>query len=346
MEQGGHAACGMPDGGVVRIRRHNPAACNAYFNVFDMRRVRPIWANWDRVVSASHRPEYEKMTAPFATRTRFAFDHFERYYGVFFSLLEAGESILYLDAEEWQDGVSTLLKDAGGAPLLIHAWYTRNWPWSYHTRQRYRAVIDGARRLQGLGPFTLQEAERPVSAPIPAESNSHKWDGVYHDAAEAQPYGNRLTYEKAARFLGGLAEVEDWGCGWAWFRKHLPASVRYKGIDGSSSRWADEVVDLAAYRSRVEGILLRHVLEHNYAWQTVLSNAVKSFTRRMVVILFTPFVDVTGVIAVNAAMGVPDIAFARRDLIRFFTGLKWSLEENLQTKTQYGVEHVFYLERA
>jgi hypothetical protein len=345
MEQGGHAACGMPDGGVVRIRRHNPAGCNAFFNIFDMRRVRPIWANWNRVVSAGPRPEHQRLAVPFATRTTFAFDHFERYYGVFFSLLDAGERILYLDAEVWQDGVSTLLKDPAGAPLLIHCWYTRNWPSSYHTRQRYQAVLNHARQTQGLDPSPPVAAEKLGLVSPPVESNGHRWDSIYQATVEAQPYGDSLTYQKAAQFLGGLAEVEDWGCGWAWFRRYLPAGVRYKGIDGSSSQWVDEVADLAAYTSKVEGILLRHVLEHNYTWQAVLSNAVKSFTRRLVLILFTPFSDVTQVLAVNQTLGVPDIAFARTDLIRCFTGLKWRLEENLPTNTQYGIEHVFYLEK-
>jgi hypothetical protein len=159
MEAGGYAACGMPDGGVVRIRRHHPAACNAFFNVFDLRRVRPIWQDWDRVVAATPRPEYEKLVAPFARRSQFAFDHFERYYGVFFALLAAGERILYLDAEEWQDSISTLLKNADGAPLLLHCWYSRYWDTSYHTRQRYRTAIDYARKVQGLPPFPWESAD-------------------------------------------------------------------------------------------------------------------------------------------------------------------------------------------
>jgi hypothetical protein len=150
MEQGGYAACGMPDGGVVPIRRHNPAACNAFFNVFDLRRVRPVWQDWNRVLAATHRPEYEALAAPFARRSVFAFDHFERYYGAFFALLGSGERILYLDAEEWRDGITTLLKDAAGAPLLLHCWYRRYLDTSHHTRQRYRAVIDYAGQTQGL----------------------------------------------------------------------------------------------------------------------------------------------------------------------------------------------------
>ncbi len=93
LARNGFAACGMPDGGVVQIRRHNPVACNAFFNVFDLRRVRTVWQDWGCVVSATHRPEYEKFVAPFAGRSLRACDHFERYYGVFFSLLHAGVRI-------------------------------------------------------------------------------------------------------------------------------------------------------------------------------------------------------------------------------------------------------------
>jgi glycosyltransferase involved in cell wall biosynthesis/Flp pilus assembly protein TadD len=167
LEAGGYAACGMPDGGVVPIRRHNPAACNAFFNVFDLRRVRPVWQDWPRVVTATHRPEYERHVAPFARRSVFAFDHFERYYGAFFALLAAGERLLYLDAEEWRDGVSTLLKDAAGEPLLLHCWYTRHWDASYHTRQRYRAAVDYARAAQGLDPYPWGPAVPTLTRPCP-----------------------------------------------------------------------------------------------------------------------------------------------------------------------------------
>jgi len=345
VEQHGFAACGMPDGGVVPIRQHNPAACNAFFNVFDLRRVRPVWRDWDRVRSAVHRKEYEGQVADFARRTPYAFDHFERYYGVFFSLLAGGEKILYLDAEEWQDGVSTLLKDQAEEPLLIHCWYTRYWDTSYHTRRRYQGVIDYVRNVRQPDPGTPARPRPTPAADSLAESSAGKWDTLYRADQPARPYGDTLTYEKAAQFLGELAAVEDWGCGWAWFRRQLKGAVRYKGVDGSWSPFADEVADLTRYTSRVEGILLRHVLEHNPGWEAILANALGSFTRRMVLVLFTPFSEETRVIAYNEALRIPDISFAKADLVRHFTGLEWTLEENLRTNTQYGVEHVFYLKR-
>ncbi|OWK38135.1 Exopolysaccharide biosynthesis glycosyltransferase EpsF [Fimbriiglobus ruber] len=119
MDAGGYAACGVPDGGVIPGHRHNPVACSALFNVFDLRRVGPVWADWDRVRNLRHRPEFERAVAPFANRTAFQFDNFWPYYGVFFSLLEAGEKILYLDAAGWQDGLGTIVHNADGRELLL-----------------------------------------------------------------------------------------------------------------------------------------------------------------------------------------------------------------------------------
>ncbi len=162
MDREGYAACGMPDGGVVKIRYHNPVGCNAFFNVFDLRKVRPAWQDWAAVLATTHRPEYQCLAPAFACRTPYAFDHFQAYYSVFFRLIEAGERLLYLDAREWQDGVSTLLEDPSGEPLLLHCWYTRNWDTSYHTRRRYLAAIELARQSQGLPPLVQTVATADV----------------------------------------------------------------------------------------------------------------------------------------------------------------------------------------
>jgi hypothetical protein len=346
MDAQGYAACGMPDGGVVRIRRHNPVACNAFFNDFDLRRVRPAWKYWERVVAARHKGAYEAGVVPFARRLSYAFDHFERYYGVFFALLEEGERILYLDARTWDDGVSTLLHDHAGRALLLHCWYTRNWPTSYHTRRRYRAALAYAQRAQGLHSDGATGAAAEEAQPQRvAPSNAGNWEALYRHAETPFPYGDTLTYRRAAQYLAGLETVEDWGCGCAWFKRYLEPGTRYKGVDGSPSPYADEGADLTTYRSQTEGLLLRHVLEHNSDWPLVLRNAVASFRKRMVLVLFTPFTPTTRRIAENASLGVPDLAFAPDDLVHHFAGLRWSLEANLPTQTQYGVEHIFYVEK-
>ena len=92
---------------------------------------------------------------------------------------------------------------------------------------------------------------------------------------------------------------------------------------------------------------MRHVLEHNADWNRILSNAVASFKKRMALIVFTPFADTTRVIATSktvTAFPVPDISFKKEDLTQCFEHLKYS-EESLETDTQYGTEHVFYIEK-
>ena len=158
MEKQGYAACGMPDGGVVSIRSHHPAVCNAFFNIFDIRRVRRACADWNRVCTLRHRREYERFAPSFARRTPFAFDDFEPYYCVFFALLEAGERILYLSAEQWQDGVTTVVNLPDGKPLLMHAWYAREWATDIATQRRYEAVLTCARQHQKQPGYCLESA--------------------------------------------------------------------------------------------------------------------------------------------------------------------------------------------
>jgi hypothetical protein len=173
-----------------------------------------------------------------------------------------------------------------------------------------------------------------------------RWDGWYRGVVEAEPYGGDLTYQLGAEWLDGMA-VEDWGCGKGWMRRFVPAGL-YRGIDGSWSPHADEVVDLESYRSDVDGIFMRHVLEHCFGWPLVLENALRSFRRRMALVLFTPFGEVTREIGFCEEVGVPDISFRREDLTGQLdgAGVDWSLREALPSDTYYGVEHVFFIERA
>jgi hypothetical protein len=105
------------------------------------------------------------------------------------------------------------------------------------------------------------------------------------------------------------------------------------------------VVDLVAYRSRVPGVFIRHVLEHNDAWARILDNAVASFTERMVLILFTPERAATEAIAFRPDIGVPDIAFRLADITaRFPPDVTYTVQQ-IPSATQYGGETILLLER-
>lgn len=175
-------------------------------------------------------------------------------------------------------------------------------------------------------------------------SNLGKWDRWYALLGEEEePFGLTPTYQLGADYLAECSTVEDWGCGKGWMRRLIP-HARYRGIDGSWSRFADEVVDLEHYRSDVEGVFMRHVLEHNYGWRRILANAVASFSRRFVLVIFTPMGETTREIAFAPDPGVPDISFSVEDITSAFGPHHWSMQ-TLETATQYGTETVFLVEK-
>lgn len=171
--------------------------------------------------------------------------------------------------------------------------------------------------------------------------------GLWHHQPDS-PFGpDTLTYEKAIAWLDGFGLIEDWGCGTArakGFVKYGP----YRGVDGSPP-YADVIADLREYRSDAPCIVMRHVLDHNAEWRLVLANALASFQVRMVLVLFVPMGTVTREIARSKESkwweaGIPDMQFSRDDLMPFLQPYLIR-EERVLSKTAYGVEHVFYLQK-
>lgn len=172
-------------------------------------------------------------------------------------------------------------------------------------------------------------------------SNVDKWN--YNNFNTPVSYGDTTTYKLGAEFLKNCTTVEDWGCGTAFFSTVLDSEVKYIGVDGSQSKFNSLHTDLVKYTSSVDGIFMRHVLEHNHNWEPILKNALASFKSRMVLVLFTPTSDSTHVIA-NNANGVPDIAFNLADIETHLKPFRYRMEV-VKTDTQYGIETIFYIER-
>ena len=178
------------------------------------------------------------------------------------------------------------------------------------------------------------------------------WNARYAKKKHKRMYGDVLTAKKAAEFfnLDDIHQIEDWGCGFGGFRDFIARHQTYIGVDGSDTRFADKIVDLETYQSSVDAVHLRHVLEHNPGWEKILENALASFTKRMVLTIFTPFEPTTKVIAeypeyTGTDIIMVDLSLNRDDLVSRFEGLDWSSDEGLVTKTQYNIEHIFYLEK-
>jgi hypothetical protein len=180
-------------------------------------------------------------------------------------------------------------------------------------------------------------------------TSSGKWD--YSADLESTRYGDEPSYQKAAKFLDGCGPVvEDWGCGTAYARKFFKKS-RYIGVDGSPSRMTEVVADLRQYRSTPDGILMRHILEHNVEWREILRNALQSFKHRMALVFFLPPDDgptrpYRGE-PVDPFIGVPNLVIARSEILEALGTLRVGEEricglENTALSTE---EVIYYLEK-
>ncbi len=172
-----------------------------------------------------------------------------------------------------------------------------------------------------------------------------QWDRHYAGITEAEPYGLSLTYLYAAAFVEDLESMEDWGCGNAWLKRCMDRPEIYRGIDGSSSPFADEIDDLATRQTSVAGIVLRHVLEHNDNWQEVLDNAIACARERLCIVLFTPLAEETTVLHREPDYGdVPVISFSLVDIcdrLRVREGARWDIVTLESPSTTHHTETVF-----
>jgi hypothetical protein len=167
----------------------------------------------------------------------------------------------------------------------------------------------------------------------------------YEPGATPRAFGEPTSYHKAYEYLADCPMVEDWGCALAYGRTIRPPGS-YRGIDGAptAAEYADEIADLTGYTSDVDGIVIRHVLEHNPQWEKILANAVESFRRKLVLVTFTPFSAGDTYVMATTHPGIPDISFRKTDLERYFDPFIVG-EETLTTDTQFQTEHLFYVEK-
>lgn len=174
-------------------------------------------------------------------------------------------------------------------------------------------------------------------------SDGAMWDYTEWQGREPKPYGDEVTYRIGLGWLDrACMDIEDWGAGLGYGRQFV-TTADYTAIDSSptSKPWVDVIENLEDRASSPDGIFMRHVLEHNANWEQVLENAVESFQKRMVLVMFTPFLHVTGPTPGRDRL---DICFRREDLTDWFAPYLIA-ELDVVTNTQYGREHLFFLSR-
>jgi GT2 family glycosyltransferase len=170
-----------------------------------------------------------------------------------------------------------------------------------------------------------------------------RWDAWYEHAQEPAPYGDETTYRLGAAFLEPCSLVEDWGCGLGWMARHV-GPERYRGVDGSSTRFATVHADLATYRSDADGIFIRHVLEHDDRYGRILANALQSFGCRLVLVIYTPLSDELRELGIDRESGIRELALPRGEIASALDQFHWTFER-VRSDTAYGCESVYYVER-
>ena len=138
MKCNGYVNCGMSDG--VLVRPCNPAITNPFFNILNLKAIREKFDL--EVIKSFNYHEYSneiRSKLPSHLKQmgddRFAMDQEEPFYNFFF-WMALHFPTLYLDAETHHDGISTVLKNHEGNPMLYHSWFSREWRHDpQHTRR-------------------------------------------------------------------------------------------------------------------------------------------------------------------------------------------------------------------
>lgn len=146
MQRNGYDCAGVPDGGVIDIRVHNPVVPNAFFTVHNNKRIKQ---KFDRAaVSACRFSEDLKKHTPQAIlkNDKYGYDEFEPYYKYFFWLLKNDFRFLYLNGTQWpKEPVTTLLNDHENQPMLLHCWYARDYE---NQKQRFNYAVNFCRKAR------------------------------------------------------------------------------------------------------------------------------------------------------------------------------------------------------
>jgi hypothetical protein len=158
--------CGVPDGGVISHRFHNPVSIIAYFMIINVGAMREKYdSNAANSMMYGHdldkfiphhlintnRPYEEKFRrtiAPGYAPYGVIYDNFEPTYKLFFWLLRNNYNMLYLNAYDYpHDDLTTVTKNHLGVDFAYHTWFAREFNLPKH-RDRILNVINYCKSIK------------------------------------------------------------------------------------------------------------------------------------------------------------------------------------------------------
>lgn len=165
------------------------------------------------------------------------------------------------------------------------------------------------------------------------------WNSLYSQSDTAARYGDAVSYQLGSIFLGDCPSVQDWGSGQGYFRTIHSSPDRVTNVDGSESESVDTVVDLRSHRSSVDGIFMRHVLEHNLEWRAILNNATESASRKLFIAIYTPILDRELLLQEYSHPNVAELALPIVSIVEVLEGAGFDVDVSLiLSNTGYGKE--------
>ena len=170
------------------------------------------------------------------------------------------------------------------------------------------------------------------------------WDSYYKDWPKGQIglYGQGTLCLLGYEWMKDCSLIEDWGCGRGYFQ-WLCKPGQCVNLDCSCTPWADKQVDLVEYTSSVPGIMMRSVLEHNDEWETILRNALASFTERMALVIATPFGDRQIDVLVHPEAPFYSFSMSQITSVIDSCQAKWHFHDVPITDGMFPYEHIFYI---
>jgi hypothetical protein len=117
-------------------------------------------------------------------------------------------------------------------------------------------------------------------------------------------------------------------------------------LDGSNTGYQDKIADLINYKSDVDCVYIRHILEHNDEYEKILNNGLQSFKKVLILILFTPLSNSASTVLNTIQLSgytIPDISFNESEIISIIerNNCRYEKIEFSNSLTQYNVETIF-----
>lgn len=147
--------CGMSDG--IMVRPCNPAVTNPFFNILNLSAIRKKF-DLEEIKNFNyfeHRDAILAKLPPHLLQVdaeRLSMTREEPFYN-FFLWMAYRFRTLYLDAEMHPDGISTILKNHQGQPMLYHSWFSREWRKDATHTRRIEALYREACNKRHLDPL-------------------------------------------------------------------------------------------------------------------------------------------------------------------------------------------------